>query len=180
MEKHLVDLSGLADPILKAETIKFIRKNGITRPIQKLVQLLNHPCSQEQIENINKQFSRKYYEAGDAEGLIKPFARDEILESMAHDSAEIIGKGFDIAFKDNLNVNSETGAVVVKRDPTTGQPDTRFQKCAAAEASLEMPSNESSAFKGSLQGLGRKRKTRKHSKKARKTLRRHKVRRNMH
>lgn len=200
--RRLVDLSGLSDPLLKKETEKFILKKGLKRPISKLIGLVGHPCAQEQIENINKEFRRKYDAAGDEEGIIKPFLRDEILESMAHNTASIVGEGFDIAFKDNLQVNSVTGAVTVNRDPTTGQPDTRFTKCAAAEVPLEMPApspaqqklgpktvyknpsdfreflqKQSDPYKGSQQGVGR---TRKHKKRAKKTLRRRKVGRNMH
>ena len=179
MEKRLVDLSGLKDPLLKNETIKYIRKNGVKRPIEKLVQLLNHPCSQEQIEKINIQFQRKYYSLDDSDvdvGSGKKL-KDVVLDTMSHDSAQIIGEGFDIAFKDNLNINSVTGAVTVKRD-ASGKPDPRFEKCTSAEISLEMPKgSESDPYKGSLQGFGR---TRKHKRRAKKTLRRRKMRRNMH
>lgn len=173
--QKLVDLSGLSNPLLKKETILQIRKKGIKRPIKKLVELLNHPCSQEQVEKINGEFERKYRQAGDSEGLVKPFARDEILESMANNAASIIADGFDVAFKDNLNINSVTGQITVKRD-ASGNPDSRFLKCAAAEVPAEVPS-ESDPYKGSQQGLGR---TRKHKKRSKKTLRRRKVRGNMH
>jgi hypothetical protein len=175
--QRLVELSGLTNPILKKETVVQIRKKGIKRPIKKLVELLNHPCSQEQIEKVNSEFERKYNSAGDEEGIVKPFLRDEILESMAHNAASIIADGFDVAFKDNLNINSVTGQITVKRD-ASGNPDSRFLKCAAAEVPAGMPvANESSAFKGSQQGLGR---TRKQKKRSKKTLRRRKMRRNMH
>lgn len=175
--QKLVELSGLSNPLLKKETFVQIRKKGIKRPIKKLIELLNHPCSQEQVEKINREFERKYNAAGDSEGLVKPFARDEILETMAHNAASIIADGFDIAFKDNLNINSVTGQITVKRD-ASGQPDSRFLKCAAAEVPAGMPvANESSAYKGSQQGVGR---TRKHKKRSKKTLRRRKMRRNMH
>lgn len=174
--QRLVELSGL-DPLLKKATASYIRKNRLTRPVSKLAALLNHPCSQEQVDKINKELYRKIR---DAEGEVDPgtgkplsFA---IIDMMSHNAAKIIGEGFDIAFKDNLNVNSVTGEITVKRD-ASGQPDSRFLKCAAAEVTPGMPSSESSAFKGSQQGLGR---TRKQKKRSKKTLRRRKVRRNMH
>ena len=176
--RKLVDISGLTDSRLKTATAEQIVKNKfIKRPISKLITLVGHPCAQEQIEKVNKEFARKYTAAGDEEGIVKPFLRDEILETMSHNAASIIGEGFDVAFKDNLNVNSVTGQITVKRD-ASGQPDSRFLKCAAAEVSLETPKgSESDPYKGSQQGVGR---TRKHKRRSKKTSRRRKVRRNVH
>lgn len=179
--RQLVDLSGLQDPDLKNATVKYILKNGVKRPISKLVALVGHPCAQEQIEKDNIEFKKKYtrYEQQgllDELGLLKT-NKEELIDSYAQMMASIIGEGFDVAFKDNLQINSKTGQVVVTRNPVTGQPDSRFLKCAAAEIPLETPLKESDPYKGSLQGLGR---TRKHKRKSKKTLRRRKIRRNMH
>jgi len=175
--QRLVELSGL-DPLLKKTTASYVRKNGLTRPVSKLAALLNHPCSQEQIEKINNELHRKIRAVeGEVDpGTGKPLSA-AIIDMMSHNAAKIIGEGFDVAFKDNLNVNSVTGEITVKRD-ANGEPDSRFLKCAAAEISPEMPKgSESDPYNGSQQGVGR---TRKHKKRAKKTLRRRKVRRNVH
>ncbi len=180
--KQLVDLSGLTNPELKAATVAAVLKNGIKRPIAKLISLVGHPCAQEQIEKINTAFKTKY-DRYESQGMLDEIGisktnEQELIDSTAGMVAPIIGEGFDIAFKDNLQINSVTGAVTVKRDPATGKPDSRFLGCAAAEVSLEVPKgSESDPYKGSQQGLGR---TRKHKRRAKKTLRRRKVRRNMH
>lgn len=198
--RNLVDISGLSDPSLKKATIQYILKKGIKRPISKLVALVGHPCAQEQIEKINIDFPRKMKDVGDTTdpGTGKPLTA-AIIDMMSHNAAVIIGEGFDIAFKDNLNINSVTGAVTVKRD-SSGKPDDRFLKCAAAEVAIETPEpvaeklapktiyknpsdfreflqKQSDPFKGSQQGVGR---TRKQKRKQKKTLRRRKIRRNMH
>jgi hypothetical protein len=202
---RLVNVSGLQDSKLKKSAVDYIVKNKlIVRPISKLIALLSHPCSEEQIQNINKEFERKYKYLVDSDSLddvgpdLKPNGVS-LIQSMGKTAGLIIGEGFDIAFKDNLNINSVTGAITVKRD-AEGNPDTRFTKCAAAEVSLETPEpaapkvapvtiyknpadfreflqKQSDPFKGSQQGVGR---TRKHKKRSKKTLRRRKVRRNMH
>jgi hypothetical protein len=179
----LVQLSGITDPELQeAIRVEIKTKNLIKRPMEKLVALLAHPCAQEQIERINSEYKKKYdryveEDALDEIGLDYQTNKQNLLKSVAGMTAPIIAEGFDIAFKDNLQINSETGQVVVKRD-STGQPDTRFLKCAAAELPPETPkSNVADPYKGSLQGLGR---TRKHKRKAKKTLRRRKMRRNVH
>lgn len=179
--RRLVDLSGLTNSELKAATVAAILKNGVRRPIATLISLIGHPCAQEQIEKINIAFKSKY-DRYDEAGMLNDIGisktnKQELIESTAAMVAPIIGEGFDIAFKDNLQINSVTGAVTVTREPGTGKPDSRFLKCAAAEVPLEMPGRESDPFKGSLQGLGR---TRKHKRRAKKTLCRRKVRRNMH
>lgn len=179
--KSLVELSGLDNRDLKNATVKYILKNGVKRPISKLINLVGHPCAQEQIQKDNIEFKKKYqrYEQQgmlDEMGLLRT-NKEELIDSYAQMMASIIGEGFDIAFKDNLQINSKTGQVVVNRDPITGQPDSRFIKCASAEIPLETPVSESDPYKGSQQGLG---KTRKHKKHGKKTLRRRKMRRNMH
>lgn len=189
--KRLVEVSGLKNPTLKKSAIDYIvKKKLIVRPISKLVSLLAHPCSEEQIEKINTEFERKYKMLVDTDSLedVGPdLKRNDIslIESMGQTAGLIIGEGFDVAFKDNLNINSVTGAITVKRD-ANGDPDTRFLKCAAAEVALETPApvaeklapktiyknpsdfreflqKQSDPFKGSQQGVGRK--TRKHGKK---------------
>jgi hypothetical protein len=201
---RLVNVSGLQDSRLKKSAVDYIvKKRLIVRPINKLIALLSHPCSEEQIEKINKEFERKYKYLVDTDSLddvgpdFKPNGVS-LIESMGQTAGLIIGEGFDIAFKDNLSINSVTGAVTVNRD-AFGNPDTRFTKCAAAEVPLETPAplvklgpktvyknpsdfreflqKQSDPFKGSQQGTGKSRKYKKHSKK---TLRRRKVRRNMH
>lgn len=170
--KKLVDLSGIENELLKPEIIKFIKIRGIKRPISKIINLLNHPCSQEQIGKINSEFKRKYKSYED-QGMLDEIGltksnKQELIESMAHNAASIIGEGFDVAFKDNLNVNSVTGQITVNRD-AYGQPDSRFLKCAAAEVALETPKgSESDPYKGSQQGQSRSRKHKKKSKKTRK------------
>lgn len=200
--KQLVEISGLQNQALKDATVKYIVKDKlITRPIPKLITLLSHPCSVEQIDNINSEFDRSYNNLDDSDtdpGTGKPL-RQVLIDMKAHNASRIIGLGFDVAFKDNLKVNSETGAVVVNRD-AMGQPDPRFTKCAAAEVSIEMPKpaeekigpktvytdpnsfkeflqKQSDPYKGSQQGVGR---TRKRKHKSKKTLRGRKVRRNVH
>lgn len=176
--KKLVDLSGLSDSSLKKATVQYILKKGLKRPLSKLVALVGHPCAQEQIGKINSEFPRKIRDVGDETdpGTGKPLTA-AIIDTMSHNSAVLIGEGFDIALKDNLTINSKTGQVFVKRD-STGRPDDRFQKCVAAEIPPEIPISESDAYKGSQQGVGRSRRHKK--RRSKKTLRRNKVRRNMH
>jgi hypothetical protein len=174
--KKLVDISGVSDPDLKKATVQYILKNGLKRPLSKLIALVGHPCAQEQVEKINSEFPRKMKAVGDETdpGTGKPL-KLAIIDMMSHNAAVLIGEGFDIALKDNLQINSVTGQVVVNRD-STGKPDDRFLKCAAAEIPPQTPIAESDPYKGSQQGRSRKHKKR-HIKK---TLRRIKKRRNMH
>jgi hypothetical protein len=149
--KTLVELAEIDDPILKKATLAALLNRKIETPVARLAELLSHPCNKEQIDLIKRSFKQQYYsETVQAD----PDIQEILLESKSRNLAGIIGTG---TLSQGIYLND-------------GTPDPRvecFKNLAGKSA------NESDAFKGSQQGLGRKkRKTRKSSKKLRKTMRR--------
>lgn len=152
--KTLVELAGIDDVILKKATLAALLENKPTTPVPRLVELLSHPCNKEQIDLIKKAFKESYYTID--QGNQTEYLKSIKLESSARNLAGILGTGTlsqDIYLSD-------------------GTPDPRVAcfKNLATKTTV----NESDPYKGSQQGIGRKkgRKTRKHSKKSKKTFRR--------
>ena len=152
--KTLVELAGVDDLILKKATLDALLENRPTTPLPRLAELLSHPCNREQIDLIKKTFKESYYTIN--QGDQTDYLKSVKLESSARNLAGILGTGTlsqDIYLSD-------------------GTPDPRVAcfKNLANKSTI----SESDPYKGSQQGLGRKKKrnTRKASKKSKKTLRR--------
>jgi hypothetical protein len=169
----------------KAELIKLFKKSPPKDP-QRLIKLVNHPCQYEQL--FEKQYpsflqrwnSPQFRDSGpDDLDLAGVQIKDALVNSFADHLSKIIGLGYDQAFKDNL-VFDEAGNPI---DIVEGQGVERMAKCreflrSSKQLQKTISSAESDPYKGSEQGIlkaGRK-KTRKHSKKSKKTLKR-KIRR---
>jgi len=148
--KVLVELADIGDSNLEKATLSALLKRKIDTPVPRLIELLSHPCNKEQIDNIKNSFKEQYY-SKDLES--RPDLKDVLLESRSTNLAGILGTG-----KLSQDIYLD------------GKPDPRvacFKNLAGKFA------NESDPYKGSQQGLGRRRrKTKKHSKKSKKTLRR--------
>lgn len=160
----------------KSELIELFKKSP-PKDGQKLIKLINHPCEAEQLEKQYGDFMRKW----NSEEFNDPDATDPngvpvkqaLVEKTAHHLSLIIGLGYEDAFRDNLIFDKSGNPI----DIVEGQGIQRFQRCKEFLTSSQnlqrlSSSAESDPYKGSQQGLGRKRKTRKHSKKAKKTHRR--------
>lgn len=146
--KTLVELAGIDDPILEKATLEKLLKRKIDTPVPRLVELLSHPCNKEQIDLIKNSFKDQYY-SKNLQG--QPELKNVLLESRSVNLAGILGTG---KLSQDIYLN--------------GTPDPRVACFKNLPGKVV---NESDPYKGSQQG-SRRRKTKKHSKKYKKTLRR--------
>jgi hypothetical protein len=184
LASDLVTAARVPDPLVeatKAELIKLFKKYPPKDP-QRLIKLINHPCESEQL--FEKQYpsfttrwnSPQFRDSGpDDVDLNGVQLKEALINGFADHLSKIIGLGYDGAFKDNF-IFDDAGNPV---DVIEGQGVERFGKCReflrSSQKLQKMTSYaEADPYKGSEQGIlkaGRK-KTRKHSKKSKKTLRR--------
>lgn len=161
MEKQirfLVDLAKIDDPALKEKVVQKLLTRKLPLSFPKLVELMGHPCTEEHLQIGNKQWNEQLARSKNNNTLTKLLP--ESYETMSEVFAQIIGEH-----------KLQTHYLL------SGKPDPRMPKCVGADLNIPTKYSESDPFKGSQQGVGR---TRKQKRNQKKTLRRRKIRRNMH